>query len=529
MIQNNKRRGAQYQLPTSAVAAIDPQGVVPSAMEIEQSVLGVLLSEASSEAAEAMLILTPSAFFDPTHALIFEAMRGVEVASGKVDLVTVAQQLKTEGRLRAAGGVAYLTELTQKIGSGSHIENHVRILLQMQIARQIMQASYSALRSAIDEQQDIADTIDNLLSEIENAQLVGMQQGNRRHISAAMQSSIAAICEREKRFRSGQTTGITTGLGELDRITNGWHGGELVILAARPAMGKTAIALHLMRSAAVAGVAVCMYSLEMSASSLCTRMLAGVSSVSASNLRSGRMSASDWTEVATAEAVLNKLPIHIDDKSAVSMNYIATHSRIMHRRGQCSMIIIDYLQLMDMRSAERGRNREQEVAATSAAAKRLAKDLNIPVIMIAQLSRAVEGRGGTKEPILSDLRESGAIEQDADVVMFVHRDEYYKKEAQYVDVRLSRGGTVQVPAAGFGKLIIAKNREGATGAVGFTYNESLTHITDFDETPYLTPALGTGYSCGSSVGNRPVSSNSMHYVAPTPTATVASASDDLPF
>lgn len=523
----------QYRLPSEATHMIDPQGSMPSTPEIEQAVLGVLIAENSAASQEAMLHLTPESFFDPAHALIFRAIERLSKCGRQIDLMTVGQELKVCSELVAAGGMAYLTQLTQRIGSGAHVSEHVQILMQTQIARQVIQASYSALRKTLSDDQDIDTTLSELVDELERAQMVGIQQTNRQHISQVIEASIAQIKEREERYRSGLTTGITTGLKKLDEITNGWHAGELVIVAARPAMGKTALMLHLAKSAARSGVAVCLYSLEMSNVSIGNRLLASECAVEASHIRSGRLSWGEWAEIEAARASIEKLPIYTDDKAAVSMQYIATHSRIMNRRGQCSMVVIDYLQLMDSRSSDRGRNREQEVAQTSAAAKRLAKELGVPVVLLAQLSRAVETRGGAKEPMLSDLRESGAIEQDADVVLFIHRPEYYGGgKEENVEVYLSNGQKVKVPTKGFGTIAIAKNREGATGKVAFSYNSSLTQIADFDETPYLlsVPVYvggSHGGSRGAGVGSRPVSSGSINYVAPTPS--VEPAGDYLPF
>lgn len=524
-MEKKARSKRQYRLPCEATHIIDPQGSMPSAPEIERAVLGVIIAENSAASQEAIMNLSQEAFFDPAHALIFRAIERLSQFGKQVDLMTVGQELKVCSELAGAGGMSYLTQLTQQIGSGAHIAQHVQILLQTQIARQVIQSSYSALRKTLSDDQDIDTTLGELVNELEQAQLIGLQQTNRQHISQVIEASIVQIKEREKRYKSGLTTGITTGLKKLDQITNGWHAGELVILAARPAMGKTALMLHLAKSAARSGTAVCLYSLEMSRISLGDRMLASACKVEAHNLRNGQLSTDDWAEIALGQAALEKLPIYVDDKAAVPMQYIATHSRIMNRRGQCDMILIDYLQLMDSRSSERGRNREQEVAQTSAAAKRLAKDLGVPVVLLAQLSRAVEGRSG-KEPILSDLRESGAIEQDADVVLFIHRPEYYIGEKEdNVAVTLSNGKKVEVSPKGFGTLAIAKNREGATGKVAFTYNSSLSHITDFDETPYLWSAPADGG--GSGGGSRPVSSGSINYVAPTPG--LEPSEGDLPF
>lgn len=522
-----KQSKVQQAIPISSAGSIISGAAMPAAVDVERPVLGVIMIEASPAAASAILVLTKESFFDPAHAMIFEAMRAVEDKGGKIDLYTVGEQLKISGRLAAIGGMAYLTELTQAAVSGAHIEHHVQILLQMQAGRHIAQSAYSALSGVLTGEEDIADIIDELSDKIDSGRTIGLQGGNIRPIAGVAQDAMAALQERQKRALSGLTTGVPTGLKELDRITSGWQGGELIVLAARPAMGKTAIALHLLVAAAKSNVPVVMFSLEMTGISLYERLLLSQCNAYASNVKSGNISPQQWNELNMAKVKLDALSVSIDDKSGVSVQYIATHAKILARQGKCGMIVIDYLQLIDARG--KGFNREQEVAYLSKTLKNLAKDLNIPIILLAQLSRAVEGRDGV--PRLSDLRESGAIEQDADLVVFIHRAEYYDKKHSEIDVRLSNGVNALVPIKGLGALIIAKNRNGATGSVKFNYNSSMDHFADFDETPYLAPAsvgYSSGGACGgrgSTVSDRPVSSGSINYVAPA----AASASDDLPF
>lgn len=515
----------KYSKPTTpltqqAAEAIDRSGVIPEAVETERAVIGAVLIENSPTTQSAVLMLSPEMFYEPAHSMIFEAIKQLEAEGKRIDLLTVSTRLKENGRLRTVGGTAYLTELTMATASGAHLEDHCRILIETHIARQVLQAAYASIRQVLSGETDIAATIDGLTERLEQAQLSALVGSNRKHIAQVVAESIELAKKREERVRKGITTGVTTGLSGIDQLTGGFQAGELIVVAARPAMGKTAVMIHLMLQAARAGVPVCAYSLEMTNASLGNRLLVAESggTVSADHLKRGLLMPSEWDQTKAAQERLSKLPIYTDDRSGVSIQYIATHSRMMHRRGQCGIIFIDYLQLMDTRTTDKGRNREQEVAQTSKAAKVLAKELGVPVVLLAQLNRAVEGRGA-KEPMLSDIRESGAVEQDADIVMFIHRPEYYEKNKEFITARLSDGRNYDLPIKGLGKLIIAKNREGATGNVKFSYNDSLTVLTDFDETSYTQPTAT--YNEG---GKRPVSSGSIHYV---PEA--IEPNEDLPF
>lgn len=520
----------KYSKPTekltpTTVAKFDQSGTIPEEIGIERVVLGSMLIENSPSTQSAILQLAPEMFYDPANSMIFEAIKQIEAAGGKTDLHTVSRQLKENGRLRTVGGTAYLAGLTQAVGSGAHIIEHCCILIETHISRQVLQASYASIRQVLGGETDIADTVAELTDRLEQAQLGGLIGSNRKHIAEVAAESIEMAKRREERFRKGITTGITTGLAGLNQITGGFQAGELIVLAARPAMGKTAVMIHLMLQAARAGVPVCAYSLEMTNVSLGNRLLVAESggTVSANNLKRGCLTASEWDHLTAAQERLSKLPIYTDDRSGVSIQYIATHSRMMSRRGQCGVVFIDYLQLMDARSTDKGRNREQEVAQVSKAAKVLAKELGIPVVLLAQLNRSVEGRGA-KEPMLSDIRESGAVEQDADIVMFIHRPEYYEKDRAFITTRLSDGRNYELPIKGLGKLIVAKNREGATGNVKFSYNDSLTLLTDLDETPYTQPTAA--YNGG---GKRAVSSGSINYVPEATATNPMEIGADLPF
>ena len=273
------------------------------------------------------------------------------------------------------------------------------------------------------------------------------------------------------RAQSGQSLGITTGIHSLDNVTGGWKPSQLIVLAARPAMGKTAVMLHFALSASRQGKAVCIFSLEMSDVSLTDRLLLAVSGVDAERYRTGLLTPDDWRRISEAEATMQGLPLYIDDKPTVTMHYIRAQSMLLQKRGRCDIIFIDYLQLADT-STGKNRNREQEIANASRSAKMIAKELSVPVVLLSQLSRKVEDRAD-KTPQLSDLRESGAIEQDADIVAFIHRPAYYGDKT----IITPKGN--EINASGVGVLTLAKQRDGATAGVLFSHNYSMTKIEDY--------------------------------------------------
>ena len=289
---------------------------------------------------------------------------------------------------------------------------------------------------------------------------------------------------RQQARQAGECIGIPTGLQRLDALTGGWRGGQLIVLAGRPRMGKSATMLHFARAVAIAGVPVCVYSAEMPNTQLAGRMLVGGSGVNSGSFRTGDIDADSWHELERAAADLSAMPVYLNDRANITIGAIRSQCKAMHRRGRCGMVIIDYLQLLDTATRNANSTREREIAAASRAAKLLAKELDVPVILLSQLSRKIEERTD-KTPMLSDLRESGAIEQDADMVLFLDRPAVYGR----AEIDAGRYGTI--PAEGVGLLHIAKNREGATGCVIFRHNESLTRIADYDS-PDVEPDREAG-------------------------------------
>lgn len=446
----------------------------PQAPEAEKAVLGAVIG--FTDALNEVTFLTPGMFYDPRHRALFEAVIELKQKNTAIDIITVVQQIATMG-MAAEVPIWFITETVSAVASYAHILDHALIIKQKYLQRQVLDFSMQVQSKAGTDAEDIGDVLMGAGREIEYLQevLVGEQEeSSYEEISRMFYEDINT---RMGRFVAGGPTGIATGLTDLDRITSGWQNGDLVILAARPAMGKTAIALHFAQSAAKAGTPVLMFSLEMSKVSLYKRsVLSECDQISATNLKSGDL-ANDLPHIDRSVSQLCNLPIYVDDNANVNMAYIRAKSRLMCKKGQCRMVIIDYLQLI---TGDRNRftgNREQEIAAMSREAKLAAKELNMPVILLSQLNRDVEKRHD-KRPLLSDLRESGAIEQDADMVMFVHRPGYYKQE-----IKDEKGNTIE----NAGELIIAKYRNGATGKVRFRHNETITKVFDFHGTNSANP------------------------------------------
>lgn len=438
---------------------------LPEAPELERAVLGALLLE-SQYVADVRGILTSTAFCNTQNAAIYDAICKLDDRGLTPDLFTVGQEAK-----KAGISLSEVATLTQDVGSGVEILNHARILADLDMRRRLILWAEELKAKA----QTDPDAVNWAMSGIERITGDVARIASARSIGDVMQDTLTDLERRQQAHQRGECVGISTGLPCMDRITGGWRGGQLVILAARPAMGKTAVALHFAQAAAGAGVPVCIFSLEMPATQLGGRMLVGASGVDARAFRSGAVSTEDWQRIEPGAARLSELPVTIIDTPSISMPAIRAQCRALQRQGRCGMVVIDYLQLTAPDSDKRN-NREREVAEMSRAAKVLAKELDVPVILLSQLSRKVEERAD-KTPILADLRESGAIEQDADMVIFIDRPAIRKEET----IDTAKFGLI--PSEGVGVFSIAKNREGATGRIYFRHNESLTRITDYDTTP----------------------------------------------
>lgn len=449
--------------PFSKVEMLD----LPNDASLEEAVLGALLLE-NQYLADVRGFVTPTAFFDNVNAKIYEIICRLDDKGIASDLISVVKEAKGEG-IQAS----YIATLTQKVGSGVEVMSHARQLADIETRRKLVLFSVE-LTSRAQQGADAAEWAAKALDEITGAALC---VDAARPIGDVLDETLENLERRQQARQRGECVGIPTGLPHLDRVTSGWRPGQLIILAARPAMGKTAMALHFARAAASAGTPAVVFSLEMPDTQLAGRMLVGASGTDATAFRAGDVTAEDWRRIEHGAAGLGRLPIRLIDTASITMPRIRAVCRAMQRRGQCGMVVIDYLQLIAVSTEEkRYGNREREVAEISRAAKLLAKELDIPIILLGQLSRRVEERAD-KTPMLSDLRESGAIEQDADMVLFIDRP------AVYGIREFDAGRYGMINSQSVGRLTIAKNREGGTGFIPFRHNESLTQITDYDTTP----------------------------------------------
>jgi len=442
--------------------------VPPQAIDFEEAVLGELMleSEAINRVANK---LSPELFYNKINREVYKALEKLHKSSVQIDILSVSEQLKTDNKLESIGGPYYLTTLMSKVVSATNIEFQVQILLQKYLARELINHFGNLSEKAFDG-NDVIGLLDEAGMVLDNLNEISISGNNINHISHALEKANMDYINRHNRAAMGKTNGIPSGILTLDKLTNGWQKNNLIVLAARPGMGKSALMLHFAISAAKAGNSVCIYSLEMSDISLANRLILSACQIDVDHFRSGTLTHDEMNKMSVALETLKNLPIYIDDQPNCSMKYIHTNSKLQQRRGKCDIVLIDYLQLADMTSDSKYRNREQEVSETSRAAKNIAKELDIPVILLSQLSRKVEERGD-KKPQLSDLRESGAIEQDADLVCLIYRPEYYHYDID------SEGNSVE----GVGTLLVEKHRDGATGAIKFSYNKSLTQIGDYDE------------------------------------------------
>ena len=439
----------------------------PHASELEEAIIGACLIEQEALPLVADK-LRPEMFYDDHHQLIFAALIAMYQANKKIDILTVKEELTRRGVLEKIGGPYTIVQLSSRVASSAHIEYHAQIVHQKYLAREAVVGFNKLLTCAMEETIDIDDTLidaHNLLYRLEG------ESGHHDHIRCMNTLMTDTLKEAELRIAKSVNgvTGIPTGLTELDQKTGGLQDSDLIVIAARPSVGKTAFALHLARSAAMAGNAVAVYSLEMQGERLADRWLAAASNINPYRWRNGIPTLQEMENAHTAASELSGLPIYVDDSTSVSMDHIRSSARLLKSRNQCDAIIIDYLQLCDMATKQANRNREQEVAQATRKAKLLAKELHIPVVLLSQLNRESENRPGGR-PELAHLRESGAIEQDADVVMLL-----YRPAMQRVVTDRESG----YPTEGLGVVIVAKQRNGETGNVYFGHNPSMTKIYDY--------------------------------------------------
>ncbi|MBL4585679.1 MAG: replicative DNA helicase [Flavobacteriales bacterium] len=451
MTQETKPRRKKPSTYTQPAAGLEYGKVPPHATELEEAVLGALMLE-SDALNDVVEILKPESFYRIEHQKIYEAIMELFGKNEPVDILTVTSWMKKEGTLDMVGGAYYVSQLTDRIASSANAEFHARIIAQKFIQRELIRVSGETYNEAFEDTTDVLDLLDKA-----EANLFAVAEGNLRKSYDSMSTLLKKALDEveEAATKDGGITGVPTGFAELDKMTNGWQKSDLLIIAARPAMGKTSFVLSMTRNMAVDHKRpVAFFSLEMASIQLVNRLISSESGITGDKLKKGQLDKNDWEHMHASLKQLSDAPIFIDDTAALSVFELRAKCRRLKAQHDIQLVVIDYLQLMTVGGSQKGGNREQEISMISRSLKSLAKELEIPVIALSQLSRAVETRGGTKRPMLSDLRESGAIEQDADMVMFLYRPEYYG-----IDV----SEETNLPTEGLTELIVAKHRSGATG------------------------------------------------------------------
>ena len=460
----------------------------PQALEVEEAVLGAMLIEPSS-VDMALEELSPSCFYDPRHRMIYEAMSELVNEHTSVDIVTVSAKLREKGNLEAVGGPVAVAGLSEKVGAAAHIEYYVKILKQKSIQRDLITASYEILRDSYDDSVKVDQLIDEAQTKVYNA----IQNNLKKDVQEVGSIINDALREVEKNQNNSGLSGVPSGFPSLDRITQGWQKSDLIILAARPSVGKTAFALNLARNAAVDhNMPVAVFSLEMSALQLVMRLMTTESGLPADKLKGGvKLDPWDWQQLETRLAALSKAPLYIDDTPSIPLMEFRTKVKRLVKSKDVRLVIVDYLQLMQGPVELRGL-REQEVAAISRTLKATAKELSVPIIALSQLSRnAVQRTGGTGKPQLSDLRESGSIEQDADMVIFIHRPDY-----------LGLGESPDGKEAT--QIIIAKHRNGEVCDIDMLFKaDQVRFVEPGDSLSAQAELMGTESAMNSELDNNP--------------------------
>ncbi|MAM22122.1 MAG: replicative DNA helicase [Croceibacter sp.] len=450
------------------VISLEKGKLPPQATDLEEVVLGAMMIDKKG-VDEIIDILNPDVFYKQSHQYIFEAIFKLFENSEPVDLLTVSQQLKKDQKLEAAGGNFYLVQLTQKVSSSAHIEFHARIILQKYIQRSLIKISNEIIEQSYDETTDVFDLLDTAESK-----LYEVTQGNiKRSSETARELVIQAKKKIEDISNKEGLSGVSSGFERVDKLTSGWQPSDLIIMAGRPGMGKTALTLSMARNVAVdQNIPVAFFSLEMSSVQLITRLISSETGLSSEKLRTGNLEKHEWEQLNVKVKGLEKAPLFIDDTPSLSIFDLRAKARRLASQHGIKLIMIDYLQLMTAGGSQKGGNREQEISTISRNLKALAKELSVPVIALSQLSRAVETRGGSKRPLLSDLRESGAIEQDADIVSFIYRPEYYKIEEWDDEER--------TPTEGQAEFIIAKHRNGGLDNIRLKFEGHLGRFANLE-------------------------------------------------
>lgn len=477
------------KIDKARIIGLEKGKIPPQALDLEEAVLGAMMIDKKG-IDEIIDILHPDAFYDKRHQEIYRAVYALFQNSEPIDLLSVSNQLKKTGKLEMAGGDFYLIGLTQKVASSAHIEFHSRIILQKFIQRKLITISSEIIQSAYDETVDVFDLLDDA-----EGKLFEVTQGNLKKGAEGAGSLVQQAINKIQEISTKEgMSGLATGFTKLDALTSGWQPSDLIIIAARPGMGKTAFVISMAKNMAIDfNHAVAVFSLEMSSVQLITRMISSETGLTSEKLRKGNLEPHEWEQLNVKVKRLSDAPIFIDDTPALSIFDLRAKARRLVSQHNVRILVIDYLQLMTAGGS--GGNREQEISTISRNLKALAKELDIPVIALSQLSRSVETRGGSKRPLLSDLRESGAIEQDADIVSFIFRPEYYGMTEWDDDDH--------TPCQGQGEFIVAKHRNGGLDNIRLKFTGHLAKFSDLEEgfSSEFQSSMNTGFSDDVSPGN----------------------------
>ncbi|MBO7463304.1 MAG: replicative DNA helicase [Bacteroidales bacterium] len=440
--------------------------IPPHDIELEEVVLGAMMLEQGAEI-DVLNILTKDSFYKEANAKIFDAILKLSTSQQPIDIYTVVEQLSKNGTLEEVGGAYYVASLTEKVGSAAHLEFHARILQQKFIQRQLIKIATEIEDRAYDKTSDVDD-----LLQFSEKSIFDLANGTIKTQTKDMKTVLKEVYDHieEAAKRTDGLSGVPSGFTQLDHVTQGWQNSDMIVVAARPAMGKTAFILSMARNMVVNHkVPVLIFSLEMSAMQLINRIIISETEISSDKIRTGKLGEQEWSHFEAKVKYLEDAPLFIDDTAAISLFELRSKCIRMKLQHNIGIVMIDYLQLMTGPEEVRG-NREQEVSTISRGIKQLAKELNVPIIALSQLSRNTVARGGSLRPQLNDLRDSGAIEQDADIVCFIHRPEYY--------------GITQIddntPTQGLGQIIIAKHRNGAVCDVNLRFRAEFARFEEFD-------------------------------------------------
>jgi replicative DNA helicase len=483
------------------VVSLDQGRVPPQAIDLEEAVLGALLID-NTAVGDVLDILSPNNFYKENNKIIFDTITKLFADSLPVDILTVSEALRKNGQHEVVGGDYYLVYLTQKVASAAHIEYHARVIVEKSIQRDIISIAGELIEDAFDETSDVLELLDR-----SEQRLFDITSGNIKKNFESSSDLVKQALEHIRDISNKEgVSGVPSGFNGIDKITGGWQNSDLIIIAARPGMGKTAFVLSMARSVSIKyNVPIAIFSLEMSSVQLITRMISSETQISSEDLRKGKLTNAQWQELTRKVDKLEKAPIYIDDTPSISIFDLRAKCRRLKSTKDIQLIVIDYLQLMTAGQGNKGvGNREQEISTISRSLKAIAKELNVPVIALSQVNRGVETRaGGSKRPMLSDLRESGAIEQDADIVSFIYRPEYYEidqwedgssclKQAEFIIAKHRNGSLDNVRLKFIGQFAQFDDLEISSGQEYFTYESKLNENSGNSGFPNTSPFDNSG-------------------------------------